>query len=39
NYSEKSTTLFAEATKLNLTLQEAIPVLEDKISTQISGIF
>lgn len=39
NYSEKSTKLFAEATKLNLTLQEAIPVLEDKISTQISGIF
>ncbi|TLD89268.1 complement resistance protein TraT [Helicobacter sp. MIT 05-5294] len=39
NYSEKSTTLLAEATKLNLTLQEAIPVLEDKISTQISGIF
>lgn len=39
NYSEKSTKIFAEATKLNLTLQEAIPVLEDKISTQISGIF
>lgn len=39
NYSEKSTKLFAEAAKLNLTLQEAIPVLEDKVSTQISGIF
>lgn len=39
DYSEKQTTLFAEATKLNLKLEEAIPVLEDKIATQISGIF
>ncbi|PKT75091.1 complement resistance protein TraT [Helicobacter winghamensis] len=39
NYIEHQTTLFAEATKLNLTLEEAIPVLEDKISNQISGIF
>ncbi|CAM2821846.1 complement resistance protein TraT [Helicobacter burdigaliensis] len=39
DYSEKQTTLFAEATKLNLTLEEAIPVLEDKIANQISGIF
>lgn len=39
NYTQKQTTLLAEATKLNLTLEEAIPVLEDKISSQISGIF
>ncbi|TLD82904.1 conjugal transfer protein TraT [Helicobacter sp. MIT 11-5569] len=39
NYTQKQTTLLAEATKLNLTLEEAIPVLEDKVSSQISGIF
>lgn len=39
NYSEKSTTLFAEATKLNLKVQEVISILEEKISTQIAGIF
>lgn len=39
NYIQQQTSLFAEATKLNLTLQEAIPILEDKISHQISGIF
>ncbi|MBX7491161.1 complement resistance protein TraT [Helicobacter turcicus] len=39
DYIQKQTTLLAEATKLNLTLQEAIPVLEDKVSSQISGIF
>ena len=38
-YSEKQTTLLAEASKLNLNIDEAIPVLEDKIATQISGIF
>lgn len=39
DYVEHQTTLFAEATKLNLTLEEAIPILENKISSQISGIF
>lgn len=39
NYIEHQTTLFAEAAKLNLTLEEAIPILEDKVSSQISGIF
>lgn len=39
NYIQQQTTIFAEATKLNLTLEEAIPVLEDKVSSQISGIF
>ncbi|MGE4456690.1 MAG: conjugal transfer protein TraT, partial [Arcobacteraceae bacterium] len=31
--------LFAEATKMKLTLDEAIPVLEKQISSQISGLF
>ena len=39
NYIEKQTTLLAEATRHNLTLDEAIPALEDKVATQISGIF
>lgn len=38
-YSQKQTMILAEATKLNLKLEEAIPILEDKIATQISGIF
>lgn len=36
---EKQTMLFAEATKLNLTLEEAIPSLEQQMANQIAGIF
>ncbi|RXJ67955.1 conjugal transfer protein TraT [Halarcobacter ebronensis] len=39
NYIENKTTIFAEATKMNLKLEEALPILEEKIATQISGIF
>ncbi len=39
NYIEKKTRVFAEAVKMNLTLAEAIPVLEDKVSKSIAGIF
>jgi len=38
-YIEKQTMLFAEATKMNLTLPEAIPTLEMQIANQIAGIF
>jgi hypothetical protein len=31
--------MLAEATKMNLTLQEATPILEKQISNQISGLF
>jgi hypothetical protein len=31
--------MFAEATKMDLSLDEAIPVLEQKIAHQIAGIF
>ncbi len=39
DYVEKQTMLFAEATKMGLTLEEAIPALESQITNQISGIF
>ncbi|WP_267524719.1 complement resistance protein TraT [Campylobacter sp. MG1] len=39
NYIEKNTMMFAEAIKIHLKLEEAIPVLEDKIANQISGLF
>ncbi len=39
DYIEHKTMMFAEATKMDLTLQEAIPVLEQKIATQVAGIF
>lgn len=39
NYIEHKTMLFAEATKMNLTLAEATPILEKQISTQIAGLF
>ncbi|MBS4241268.1 F-type type IV conjugative transfer system protein TraT [Campylobacter vulpis] len=39
NYIEKSTIIFAEAVKTGLKLEEATPVLEDKIATQIAGLF
>jgi len=39
NFIEHKTTIFAEATKMDLTLENAIPLLETKISTQIAGLF
>lgn len=39
DYIEKVTMMFAEATKLNLKLEEAIPALEDKMANQIAGLF
>ncbi|MGE0051766.1 MAG: complement resistance protein TraT [Arcobacter sp.] len=39
NYIEHKTMLFAEATKMNLTLQEATPILEKQIANQIAGLF
>lgn len=38
-YKEQKTIVYAEATKNNLTLEEASPVLEEKIAKQISGLF
>ena len=39
DFIEHRTMMFAEATKMDLTLEEAVPVLEQKIATQIAGIF
>lgn len=39
NYIEHKTMMFAEATKMKLTLQEATPILEKQISNQIAGLF
>ncbi|WP_108560836.1 complement resistance protein TraT [Arcobacter caeni] len=39
DYIEHKTMLFAEATKMNLTLPEATPILEKQISSQIAGLF
>jgi len=39
NYIEHKTMLFAEATKMDLTLAEATPILEKQISIQIAGLF
>ena len=39
DFIEHKTMLFAEATKMNLTLEEATPILERKIATQIGGLF
>lgn len=39
DYIEQRTTMLAEATKMNLTLGEATPILEEKIATQIAGLF
>ncbi|HKM19369.1 MAG TPA: complement resistance protein TraT [Aliarcobacter sp.] len=36
---EHKTLMLAEATKMNLTLQEATPILEKQISNQIAGLF
>ena len=39
DYIEKNTIIFAEAVKIGLELPEATPILEDKIATQIAGLF
>lgn len=39
DFIEHKTMMFAEATKMNLTLDEATPILEKKIATQIVGLF
>ncbi len=39
DYIEKRSRIFAEATKMGLKLEEALPILEEKMATQISGIF
>ena len=39
DYIEHRTMMFAEATKMNLTLSEATPILEDKIAQQVAGLF
>ena len=39
NYSQKQASMFAEATKLNLQFHEVMEVLENKVATQIVGIF
>jgi len=39
DFIEHRTMMFAEATKMDLSLDEAIPVLEQKIAHQIAGIF
>lgn len=39
DYIEKKTIIFAEATKMGLDLAEATPILEDKIASQIVGLF
>lgn len=39
DYIEKKTMIFAEATKTGLQLSEATPILEEKIASQIVGLF
>lgn len=39
NYEEYLTRVFTEAVKMNLKLEEALPVLEEKASLQISNLF
>lgn len=39
DFIEHRTMMFAEATKMDLTLEEATPILEQKIANQIAGIF
>lgn len=39
DYIEHRTMMFAEATKMDLTLQEATPILEQKIAAQVAGLF
>jgi len=39
DYVEHKTRVFSEAVKMNLKLDEALPILVDKMANQISGIF
>lgn len=39
DFIEHRTMMFAEATKMELTLEEATPILEQKIAQQIAGLF
>ena len=39
DFIEHKTMMFAEATKMDLTLEEATPILEQKIAQQIAGLF
>jgi hypothetical protein len=39
NYEEYLTRVFTEAVKMNLKLEEALPILEEKASLQISNLF
>lgn len=39
NYIDNRTRIFAEATRKDLQLDEALPILEKKIASQIAGIF
>lgn len=39
DFIEHKTMMFAKARKMNLTLDEATPILEQKIATQIAGLF
>lgn len=39
NYIEHKTRIFSEAVKMHLKLDEALPILIDKMAEQISGIF
>lgn len=39
DYIEQKTMMFAEATKMDLKIEDAVPVLEGKIATQIAGLF
>lgn len=38
-YKEQKTIVYAEATKMDLSLEEATPILEKQIANQISGLF
>ncbi len=39
NYEEHKTRAFIEATKMDLEIKEALPILEEKISRQIANLF
>jgi len=39
DFIEHKTMMFAEATKMGLTLEEATPILEQKIAQQVAGLF
>ena len=39
NYQAYRTRIVVEATKTNINMKEAIPVIEDKLSSEIAGIF